>query len=210
MLFLLLIWKMQAGKTTTSTSIVMIIVIFFTVVHAPSVVAQIIKRARKRAPTHRMALELLDPSNELRILLCLHGPQNVTSSINIMEISRGTADPGLVVYVTDIIELTDDIAATMVRGDEVDTMTVTDKGVTEMRSQITAAVEAFVEENGDGITLRRTLALSPFNALSQDICILAEDLTIALIILPFHKSQRADGTLDGGHSGFRYVNRKVM
>ena len=210
MLFLLLIWKMQAGKTSTSTSIVMLIVIFFTVVHAPSVVAQIIKRARKRAPTHRMALQLLDPSNELRILLCLHGPQNLTSSINIMEISRGTADPGIVVYVTDIIELTDDIAATLVRGEEVDTVTVTDKAVTEMRTQVTAAVEAFVEENGDGITLRRMLALSPFNGLSQDICILAEDLMIALIILPFHKSQRADGTLDGGHSGFRYVNRKVM
>ncbi|EXB32772.1 hypothetical protein L484_012501 [Morus notabilis] len=88
---------MRVGKTSTSTSTVMIIVIFFTVVHAPLVVAQIIKRARKRKPTHHMALQLLDPTNELRILLCLHEPQNVPRTINFMEISRGTADPGIVV-----------------------------------------------------------------------------------------------------------------
>lgn len=201
---------MQVGKTSTSTSTVMIIVIFFTVVHAPSVVAQIIKRARKRAPTHRMALQLLDPSNELRILLCLHGPQNVRTTLNFMEISRGTADPGIVVYVTDMIELTNEIAATLVKGDGPDTVTVTDKAVVEMRNQVTAAVEAYMEEDGDGITLRRMLALSTFSGLPQDVCILAEDLMVALIILPFHKTLRSDGTLDQGHSGFRYVNRKVM
>ncbi|BFG20252.1 hypothetical protein CerSpe_065260 [Prunus speciosa] len=199
-----------AGKTSTSTSTVMVIAIFFTVVHAPSVVAQIIKRARKRVPTHRMSLQLLDPSSELRILLCLNGPQNVRTTINFIEISRGTVDPGIVVYVTDMIELTDEIAATLVKEEGVDTMTVTHTGVKEMRDQVTTAVQAYVGESGEGITLRRLLALSTFNGLPQDICILAEDSMVALIILPFHKVQRADGTLDNGHSGFRYVNRKVL
>ncbi|PQQ17142.1 cation/H(+) antiporter 28 [Prunus yedoensis var. nudiflora] len=199
-----------AGKTSTSTSTVMVIAIFFTVVHAPSVVAQIIKRARKRVPTHRMSLQLLDPSSELRILLCLNGPQNVRTTINFIEISRGTVDPGIVVYVTDMIELTDEIAATLVKEEGVDTMTVTHTGVKEMRDQVTTAVQAYVGESGEGITLRRLLALSTFNGLPQDICILAEDSMVALIILPFHKVQRPDGTLDNGHSGFRYVNRKVL
>lgn len=188
----------------------MVIAIFFTVVHAPSVVAQIIKRARRRAPTHRMSLQLLDPLSELRILLCLHGPQNVRTTINFIEICRGTADPGIMVYITDMIELTDQIAATLVKEEGKNTMTVTDKAVTDMRDQITAVVQAYVEENENGITLKRLLALSNFNGMPQDICILAEDSMVALIILPFHKTQRADGTLDAGHSGFRYVNRKVM
>jgi hypothetical protein len=200
---------MQFGLTSTSTSIVMVIAVFFTVVHTPSVVAHIIKRARKRAPTQRMALQWLDPANELRILLCVHGPQNVPAAINFMEISRSTAEPGTVVFVTDIIELTDEIAATLVQGDGVDTVTVTDKCVTEMRDQVTTAVQAYVDQNAEGLKLRRMLALSTFNGMASDICILAEELMLTLIILPFHKSQRADGTLDTGHSGFRYVNRKV-
>jgi hypothetical protein len=199
---------MQAGGISTSTGTGMVIAAFFTVVHAPLVVAHIIKRARKRAPTHRMALQLLDPSNELRLLLCVHGPQDVPTAINFMEISRGTAEPGIVIYLTDMIELTDQIAATLVH-DDVNTVSVTDKSVTEMREQVTTAAQAYVDQNSDGVTLRRLLALSTFNVMPQDLCILAEDLMVALIILPFHKRQRADGTLDAGHSGFRYVNRKV-
>ena len=201
---------MQAGKTTTSTSIGMVIAIFFTIVHAPKVVAHIIKRARKRTPTHRMALQLLDPSSELKILLCIHGLQNTAAAINIMEISRGMAKPGVVVYLTDMIELTDEIAATLVQVEGEDTLTVTHAGVRQMRDQITAVVQSYVDENGDGITLGRMLALSAFNSMAQDICILAEELMGALIILPFHKSQRADGSLSEGNAGFRYVNRKVI
>lgn len=200
---------MQTGKTTASSSIAMILITFFTTLHAPFVVSNIIERARKRSPTHRMALQWLDPLNELRMLLCVHGPHNVASTINFMEISRGMADPGIVVYVTDMIELTDQIAATLVQSDT-ENVTVTDKAVTEMREQITSAVQGYANENGDGITLRRMLALSSFSMMPRDICNLAEDLLISLIILPFHKTQRADGTFDGGHPGFRFVNRKVQ
>ncbi|KAL9367774.1 hypothetical protein Peur_038973 [Populus x canadensis] len=153
------------GITTISTCISIIIVIFLSVVHTPTVVSKIIKRARKLAPTQRMALQWLDPSNQ--------------------------------------------IASTLVQEGR-DTVTATDKDVTQMRDQITTAVQAYVEENGDGITLKRMLALSKFNGMAKDICNLAEDLMISLVILPFHKNQYANGTLDGGNPGFRHVNRKVL
>lgn len=201
------------GQLSATTSILMVVCIFLSVAHTPFVVGYIIKRARKRAPTRRMALQWLDPSQQLRILLCLHGPQNLASTINFIEISRGPADPGIMVYVTDMIELTDQIAATLVHQEgvleSVDTVTVTDKAVMEMREEITNGVQSYVDANGEGITLKRMLALSTFSGMSQDICILAEDLMVSLIIVPFHKRQREDGTLDGGHPGFRYVNRKV-
>ncbi|KAF2293560.1 hypothetical protein GH714_002820 [Hevea brasiliensis] len=207
--FLAILFSMY-GITSTSTSIMMVIVIFFTVVQTPSIVTRIIQRARKRAPTHRRALQWLDPMDELRILFCVHGTHNVPSTINFMEISRGTADPGILVCVTDMVELTDQIAATMVQGDGTETVTVTDKQVTDMRDQVTQTIQAYVDGSGGGIILRRMLALSTFNSMTQDICILAENLMASLIILPFHKNQNADGTLDGGNPGFRYVNRKVL
>jgi len=187
-----------------------VVTLFFTVLHIPIVVGQIIKRARKRAPTHINALELLQPSSELRIFLCLHGLDNVPASINFMEISRGIPDPGVLIYVAEIIELTEHIAATMETGAGVQTNTIKDKAVIEMREQITNSFQAYVDNDGDGITLKRTLAVSTINNMAQNICVLAEDLMIALIILPFHRTQRQDGKLDGGNPGFRYVNRKVM
>ncbi|XP_027343058.1 cation/H(+) antiporter 28-like [Abrus precatorius] len=198
------------GGTSLSTGIVMIIVIFLTVVPTPTVVTHIIRRAKRRAPTHRLALQLLDPTSELRILLCVHGPQNVPASINLVEITKGIADSGILVYVTDMIELTQEISATLERDEGMQTATVKDKEVMDMRDQVTNSFQAYVVENGDGITLKRTMVLSTINDMPQDICVIAEDLMIALIILPFHRSQRQDGTLDGGNPGFRYVNRKVL
>jgi len=98
----------------------------------------------------------------------------------------------------------------METGAGVQTNTIKDKAVIEMREQITNSFQAYVDNDGDGITLKRTLAVSTINNMAQNICVLAEDLMIALIILPFHRTQRQDGKLDGGNPGFRYVNRKVM
>ncbi|KAK6135565.1 hypothetical protein DH2020_030673 [Rehmannia glutinosa] len=206
----LAIMATNMNLTSISTSISMVVATFLTIIYAPMVVANIIQRARKRSPTQRMALQWLSPANELRILLCLHGPQNVSSAINFMGISRGPTDPGILVYVTDMIELTDRIAATLAHTQGVDTVTVTDPTVVEMREQITNGVSCYVNEDGDGITVRRMLALSTLNSMHQDICILAEDLMVSLIILPFHKQQEVGGRLNMGHSGFRHVNRKVL
>ncbi|XP_022756811.1 cation/H(+) antiporter 28 [Durio zibethinus] len=201
---------LRRGIIDVTTCISMVIVIFLTIVHTPFVVKHIIERARKRVPIHRMALQWLYPSSELRILLCVHGPHNLPSTINLMEITRGAPEPGLFVHVTDMIELTEQIAATLVPGEGADNMTVTDTSVTEMRDQITRAFQTYVDENSGGITLSRMLALSTFNGMAQDLSVLAEDFMVSLILLPFHKRLNADGTLDGGHPGFRYVNRKLL
>lgn len=186
------------------------IVIFLTIIHTPLVVANIITRARRRAPAKRLAIQGHDPSTQLRILLCLHGTHNLPSALNLLEISKGPPEPGILAYVTDMIELTDQIAATLVQNEGVETVTVTDKVVMAMRDQITSTVQNYVSESGHGIAVKRLLALSTFSGMSQDISILAEELMTSIIILPFHKKQREDGALDGGHPGFRYVNRKVI
>ncbi|KAL9176724.1 hypothetical protein ABFS82_01G014600 [Erythranthe guttata] len=196
--------------SSTSTSIGMVFATFLTIIYAPMVVANIIQRARKRSPTQRMALQWLAQSHELRVLLCMHGPQNISSVANFVGISRGPADPGLLVYLTDMVELTDRIATTLAHTQGVDTVTVTDPAVVEMREEITNGINAYLNEDGDGITVKRMLALSTLNSMHQDVCILAEDLMVTLIILPFHKQQEIGGRLNMGHSGFRHVNRKVL
>lgn len=187
----------------------MVFVTLLTIVYLPFVVTNIIDRARKRSPTQRMAVQWHSPANELRILLCIHGSQSVSSVTNFMELSRGPADPGIMVFLTDVIELTDRIAATLTHSDGVDDLIVTDPTVVGMREQITNAVNDYLNKDGDGISVKRMLALSTMNSMQQDICILAEDLMVSLIVLPFHKQQEAGGRLTIGLSGFRHVNRKV-
>ncbi|KAL2923328.1 Cation/H(+) antiporter 28 [Bienertia sinuspersici] len=206
----LTIIAMKNNIITSSTCISMILAMLLKIVYIPMVAKYIIKRARKRLPNEPLALQWHNPAKELRILLCLHGPKNVSSAINLMEISKGTGDPGIVVYATDTIELTDQIASTVVPGG-IDNEEVTDKSVVEFREQITNALQEYIEERGHGITLQRAMALATYNTMHQEICHLAEDSLITLIILPFHNGSPADDdTTNNARTGFRFVNRKVL
>ncbi|RAL39565.1 unnamed protein product [Cuscuta campestris] len=197
--------------TSVSFGLSTVFVSFLTIVYTPLVVAKIIKWARKRSPTQRMALQWLNAADELRILLCLRGKQNVSCAINLMEISRGAPDPGIMIYLTDMIELTDRVAATVTSGNT-DVVTVTDPEVVQMREEIKCSVEEYISElgNSEGIKVKQMMALSTLNSMHQDVCILAEDLMVHLIVMPFHKNPTPDGKLDVGHAGFRHVNRKVL
>ncbi|XP_010426803.1 PREDICTED: cation/H(+) antiporter 28 [Camelina sativa] len=205
----------RTNRVKNTTGAMIIFVIVLTVIYSPFVVMDIIKRARKRVPVHIMALQWLDPTTELRILIGLHGPHNIGSTLNLMEICHGGREPGSIFYATDMVELTDEIAATLKKGggggQSNDSVTVTDRSVAEMRESITAAVNGYGElRNGQGVTVRRMLALSTFMTMAQDVCGLADELMVSIIILPFHKRLNPDGTLDSGNAGFRHVNRKIL
>uniref|UniRef100_A0A803NBN7 Uncharacterized protein n=1 Tax=Chenopodium quinoa TaxID=63459 RepID=A0A803NBN7_CHEQI len=149
-----------------STCIGMILAMLLKIIYIPIVAKYIIRRARKRFPKQPLALQWHDPAKELRILLGFHGPENVPCAINLMEITKETGDPGIVVYATDMIELTDYIAATLAPGG-VDALEVTDEVTIQNRQQITTTLQEYVEENGDGITLRRAMALATFNNMHR-------------------------------------------
>ncbi|XP_052622900.1 cation/H(+) antiporter 28 [Lactuca sativa] len=200
----------QRNISSSSNSSAIVLVCFLTFIYAPMVVKSIIRRARKRSPTQRMALQWLNPSNELRIVLCIHGLENIQSTINFMEISQGPEEPQMTVYVNDLIELTETVASTVARGEGVDAMTITDAGVIEMRENITNTIQAYVNDHCEGIDVQRTLTLCPMATMHHEICTLAEDMLVSLIILPFHKNQQPDGKFNANHLAFRSVNRKVI
>ncbi|GAA0144113.1 transporter [Lithospermum erythrorhizon] len=193
-----------------TTAISIVIVVLISIALKPLVVAKVITRARKRAPIQRRALQWQNVTSELSILLCIHGPQNILSAINLMEISRGSLEPGIMVYLTEMIELTDKIAESLTYNGGGSSVTVTDPVVVESRERTSTMVQEYLDTAGKGVSVQRRLALSYFNTLHQDVAILAEDLSVSLIILPFHKLQDMDGKLVTENSSFRHVNRKIL
>ncbi|KAK8986816.1 hypothetical protein V6N11_037742 [Hibiscus sabdariffa] len=60
------------------------------------------------------------------------------------------------------------------------------------------------------ITVRSMTSISSMANMHEDICSTAERKRAAIIILPFHKHQRDDGSLETTHSYFRWVNQRVL
>ncbi|KAI3943736.1 hypothetical protein MKW98_004241 [Papaver atlanticum] len=176
------------------------------------IVKLMVEGAGKRSPYQQMTLQHLNPSTELRILLGIHGPQNLPSMINIMEVSRGNKATRVGVYVTDMIEINNCNSTILVpemENSSLESTTMADESVVNMREQITNAILSYIE-SGEGINVQRLLAISTFANMHQGLCNLAEAVQASLLILPFHWNQRPDGKMDGVHFGFRYVNRKVL
>ncbi len=58
--------------------------------------------------------------------------------------------------------------------------------------------------------MRPMTVISGFEDMHEDICTAAADKRVVIIILPFHKNQRLDGTFETTTPGFRNVNHKVL
>ncbi|KAJ8640911.1 hypothetical protein MRB53_017605 [Persea americana] len=199
------------GTITRNTFRVMLFVIIFTILYIPLVVRMIVSRARRREESLQLGLQWQDPTGDLRIMVCLQGPHNVPAIINIIELTRGAPNAGmLTVYTMDMVELTGRTAATLTLGDGMDAVTVTDEQVVEMREEITVALQAYEQESGEGLTIRRLLVLSSYEDMHVDVCNSAADAFVALVVMPFHKRQRADGGMEDAYPRFRHVNQKVL
>lgn len=191
-------------------ALVMLLLVISTIVFIPLVVAAIVWRARRKGRGRRMALQWHDPAAELRMVVGIHGPHNVPAMISLIEASRGGESQGpLAVYAMDLVELTERAGAALVQGHQgaLDAVTVNDEAIKEASATTTRALEAYAGDGG--LTVRRLLTVSHFSDMHVDICNSAEDTLAVLIVLPFHRRQRLDGSMDPGHPGFRQVNEKV-
>ncbi|KAL6847479.1 hypothetical protein ACP4OV_023332 [Aristida adscensionis] len=201
----------DAGIITDKSFMAIIFMVALNAAVTPMVGMGIASWARRSVQWRLMGLQHHDPAAELRLVVGLHGPQDVPALSHLMELMRWGGGRGeLAVYAVDMVQLTDQTAAAIVKSGGCDGVTVVDEEVSEMRKLIGEALEAYQAERGEAVRVRRLLALSSFPDMHSDICVCAEDAMAVLVLLPFHKAQRGDGGMDAGHHGFRTVNQKVL
>ena len=75
--------------------------------------------------------------------------------------------------------------------------------------QITHAFETY-EQHAGGVSIQPATAMSAYSNMHEDVCSLAEEKRVALIILPFHKQQTVDGGMEVTNPGMRTVNQEVL
>ncbi|RVX04270.1 Cation/H(+) antiporter 18 [Vitis vinifera] len=82
------------------------------------------------------------------------------------------------------------------------------KGVRSESNQVVVAFEAFQQLSQ--VSVRPMTSISSISDMHEDICTTADRKRVAIIILPFHKHQRVDGSLETTRTDFCWVNRRVL
>ncbi|XP_038878000.1 cation/H(+) antiporter 18-like [Benincasa hispida] len=193
-------------------AILVLMAIITTFITTPVVMAvyKPAKRKSKTEYTYR-TIERDEPNSELRILACFHSVNNIPSILNLIEVSRGREGRGrrVCVYAMHLMELTERSSAiVMVNRARKNGLPFWNKGGKSNSDQIVVAFEAF--EQLSRVSIRPMTAISAFSDMHEDVCNSAERKRAAIIILPFHKHQRFDGSLETTRTDFRWVNQKVL
>ncbi|KAF5462662.1 hypothetical protein F2P56_018650 [Juglans regia] len=186
---------------------VTIVAILINATIAPILVKYLYDPSRKYAGYKERDIMHNRRNAELRILVCIHKPDNIPTVIKLLEASGPTRQRPFTVYVLHLIKL-------IGRASPVFISHQTQKKTlpkTSYSENVITAFNRFKEENLDGISLLHVFtAISPPKYMREDVCTLALDKLASLIVLPFHRKWSLDGFVESEDCAIRTLNCGVL
>jgi hypothetical protein len=191
-----------------SFAVMVIITLLMTGIIVPFV-SIIYKPSRRNINYQRRTVQILKPDAEFRVLVCVHSPRNVPTMINLLEASNPTKGSPICVYVLHLVELSGRTSAMLIVHN---TNKQENAALNRTEAQSDHIINAFknYEQHTSFVSVHPLTAISPYPTMHEDICNLAEDKRVSLIIVPFHKQQTVDGGMETTNMAFRTINQNVL
>ncbi|MQL93561.1 hypothetical protein Taro_026206 [Colocasia esculenta] len=147
---------------------------------------------------------------ELRVLACVHGEEDVAPIVDVLQAVRPAAGGfqarPICIYLLHLIQLAGRSAALLAPHRESNR-----RGGSRGGSSVTDhIVHAFRHiELGSHASVYPFVSISPYATMHLDICALAQEKNVAMLILPYHKRAAVHGAAEvtGAHRG---VNASVL
>ncbi|KAM1263392.1 hypothetical protein ACFXTH_028399 [Malus domestica] len=156
------------------------------------------------------SLASVGPNNQFRVLVCVHTSRNVPGIINLLEASNPTTQSPLHVLAVHLVELTGHASAMLVVHDACKTK---DVNFPDKSSSPTNAIELYAKQR-QSVTVQSLTAVSAYPTMHEDICNLAEDNRVSIIIIPYHKKATIldgeGGARDEDKSHLKNLNNNLM
>uniref|UniRef100_A0A7N0RHS9 Cation/H+ exchanger domain-containing protein n=1 Tax=Kalanchoe fedtschenkoi TaxID=63787 RepID=A0A7N0RHS9_KALFE len=219
-LIVLNIGKEKKVLNDEAFAILVLMALFTTFITTPSVMA-VYKPARRGNNVPRERRKLRDVNDgsvsspnakdELRLLACAHGPGNVPSLISFIESTRSTTKAKLKLYVMHLVELTERTSSIMmVQKFRKNGLPFISRRYRrgEVHDRVAMAFQAYGQLGQ--VSIRPTTAISALTTMHEDICHVADEKMVSMIILPFHKQWREEEGVENMGHGWRAVNQRVL
>ncbi|CAM8902024.1 unnamed protein product [Rhodiola kirilowii] len=202
------IGKDQKVLDDDSFAMMVVVAVVMTAIISP-IVTQIYRPARRFVPYKRRTIQRSKADAELRVLVCIHTPRNVPTIINLLEATHATKRSQLCVYVLHLVELTGRASAMLIVHNTRNTSRPALNRTQAQSDHIISAFENY-EQHTNNVAVHPLTAISPYSTMHEDICSVAEDKRVAIIIIPFHKQQTVDGGMEATNPALRMVNQNLL
>ncbi|KAI3721488.1 hypothetical protein L2E82_32501 [Cichorium intybus] len=191
-------------------AILVLMALFTTFITTPAVMA-VYKPARSSGRTSSSSGKKYD----LRVLACVHGPGNISSLINLIESTRSVNKTRLKLYVMHLVELSERTSSIVMvqrfRKNGLPFVSRFNNRARAFHERVAVAFRAYGQMGQ--VVVRTTTAISALPTMHEDICHVAKEKRVPIIILPFHKRWiKTDGPdmIENVGHGWRGVNQRVL
>ncbi|XP_073138292.1 cation/H(+) antiporter 15-like [Henckelia pumila] len=186
-------------------SIMVISILVFTGILAP-IVKFSYKPLKRYTTQERMTIQNINPTSELRILACIHYQEHTPSLINLFEASYPNPSAPICFYVVHLVELAGRSAPLLV--DHHPRNGIPDPSHTNESDHIINALRFFEHERRGSATVYPFTSISPHASMHDDVCSLAAERKVSLVIVLFHKHPVIH-IPEGESNAIRAVNNNI-
>ncbi|XP_059627009.1 cation/H(+) antiporter 15-like [Cornus florida] len=159
--------------------------------------------SKQHIPIQRRTIQHAKREAELRILVCIHNQDNVTSIINLLEASNATEKSPVAVIAVPLVELVGRATPILIAHQP------QEKSDTKSY-HIINALQHYELYNEGCATVQSFGCISRYNRMHDDICQVAPDENANIVIITFHKNWAIDGTIDSVNRSIRALNLNVL
>ncbi|XP_038693820.1 cation/H(+) antiporter 4-like [Tripterygium wilfordii] len=161
--------------------------------------------SRKYAGYQKRNIMHVKPNSELRIVSCIHKPEDVAATIRLLDVSYATQESPIGVYVLHLIELGHRSTPLFISHQ---TKRVVD--VHPYSQNVILAFSQYERDNWGFVSANTFTAMSPTDLMHEDITTLALNRATSLILLPFHRKWSIDGIVSSEDNLIRTLNCRVL
>ncbi|GAB2274284.1 hypothetical protein Dimus_009050 [Dionaea muscipula] len=161
---------------------------------------------KKYAGYQRRNIMHCRPDTGLRILACILRPDNVAAITNLLNVSSPTKESPIVAYILHLMKLVGRSHPVFISHD----IQKKKDSHSSYSEEIVWTFNRFENNNKGTVFVHAYTALSPPGAMHDDICTLALDKLVSVIILPFHRKFGFDGSVEFEDHEQRLLNTSVL
>ncbi|XP_010923013.1 cation/H(+) antiporter 15 [Elaeis guineensis] len=154
----------------------------------------------------RRTIQHTNPNCELRLLACIHNEDQVAGVLDLLESSHATRDSPISLTVLHLSELVGHTASIL----RPHKRTHRSSANPSPSDHIVNAFRYFEQQQSSpgAVSVHPFVAISPYSTMYNDVCSLALDRKVHVILLPFHK--QSDFVSETASHAFRSLNRSVL
>ncbi|KAM3363369.1 hypothetical protein BC332_05635 [Capsicum chinense] len=188
---------------------IMLFTIFFMTIATSPVVNFLYRRTKKFLPSQHRVLQNLKPDAELRMLTCIQEVQTVTGIAALLKFSHSSKKSPICIFALQLMQLKKHTTALLIVHGAGGTSSESISRVDGQTDQLIAAFNN-LEHQCPMLSVQLLTAISPYNTMHEDICSLAEEKQVTLIILPFHKRQTIHNNMEETNLAYKDVNNSTL